>query len=105
MKQAKLTATILGALALVTSLPASAFDLIDATPWPESGRFQAYPAPAPDGRTLRVSAFTGVMRDNNLFRLSDTVPLSTIGASQRSDTIYRYGAGMDVDLPVSRQRL
>ncbi len=101
----KRNATILALFLLGTPLPSWAFELIDEFIWTESGRFQAYPAPAPDGRTVRFSAFTGVMRDNNLFRLSDTVPVGTIGASQRSDTIYRYGAGVDVDMPVSRQRL
>jgi exopolysaccharide biosynthesis operon protein EpsL len=87
-------------------LPAAhAFEAIEDLYWPESGRFPAYPA-VTDSRTVRFNAYTGVMRDSNVFRLSDTAnPVTVLGTGQKHDTIFRLGAGIDVDLPVSRQRL
>lgn len=85
---------------------ASAFQTIDNMKWPEQGGFPAYPPEPPDGRTVRFFVYGGVMRDSNIFRLSDsTNPQTAIGSTEKSDTIYRAGAGLKADIPVSRQRI
>ncbi len=85
---------------------ASAFQAIEEIQWPDSGRFPAYPQDPPDGRNVRFSVYGGAMYDNNLFRLSDsTDSQATIGSTDRSDTITRFGAGLKGDIPVSRQRI
>jgi exopolysaccharide biosynthesis operon protein EpsL len=99
--------TILAATALLC-FPgaASAFQTIDNMTWPEQGRFPAYPPEQPDGRTVRFFVYGGVMHDSNIFRLSDsTNPQTAIGSTEKSDTIYRAGAGLKADIPVSRQRI
>src|SRR5262249_43918538 len=84
----------------------SAFDAVDEILWPYRGTFPAYPAEAPDGKPVHFSVFTGLMHDNNLFRLSDsTDPQATLGTSSRSDNIWRIGASLDANIPVSRQNI
>jgi len=84
----------------------SAFQAVDEMLWPERGIFPAYPAEEADGKTVRFSVFSGLLHDSNPFRLSDsTNPATTIGSSSKSDTIFRYGAGVDADLPISRQKV
>ena len=101
--RARTIAIITLACSPVTS---SAFQTIEEIQWPESGRFPAYSREPDDGRNVRFSVFGGVMRDDNLFRLSDaTDPLTTIGSTNRADTIYRYGARLRGDVPASRQRI
>jgi exopolysaccharide biosynthesis operon protein EpsL len=52
---------------------------------------------------LRVSG--GISYDSNLFRLSDAVdPQTAIGTSDKSDFIYRLGAGGKYELRQSRQK-
>ena len=94
--------TIAAAALMSFSAAATALDTLDEYFWPETGRFPAYPAER-DERTVRFSVFGGYERDNNPFRLSDTVPPPT-GFTQKSDTLLRYGAGLRVDVPQSRQR-
>ena len=105
MKERMRRATYAAVMLLGCCLPlaAHAFEAVDEIYWPEGGRFPAYPA-VTDSRTVRFNAFGGVMRDSNLFRLSDATP-PIAGSAQKHDTIYRYGVGVDVDLPVSRQRV
>jgi exopolysaccharide biosynthesis operon protein EpsL len=84
----------------------AAFQTVDNIDWPESGRFPAYPVEPPDGRPVRLFVYGGVLHDSNIFRLSDSVnPVTAIGSSEKSDTVYRAGAGLNADIPVSRQRI
>ena len=102
----RLTTIFAAAALLGMSAAGNAFEILEEIAWPATGRFPAYPQEPPDGKTVRFSVFTGLMHDNNLFRLSDSVnPVTTLGTTEKSDTIFRYGAGVDVDLPISRQRL
>lgn len=83
-----------------------AFQSIEEIQWPDSGRYPAYPQEPPDGRKVRFSVFGGVLRDSNLFRLSDsTDPQTVLGTTERADTIARFGVGLKGDIPVSRQRI
>ena len=45
-----------------------------------------------------------VTRDDNVFRLSKDVAPETVGASSRGDTYRTTSLGLNLDLPVSRQR-
>lgn len=102
MRRATYAAVLL--LGCCLPLAAHAFEAIEEIGWPETtGRFPAYPA-VTDGRAVRFNVFGGLMRDSNVFRLADITP-PIAGFTQKHDTIYRYGAGIDVDLPVSRQRV
>jgi len=83
-----------------------AFQAIEEIQWPESGRFPAYPAEPDETRNVRFNVFTGVLRDSNLFRLSDsTAARPILGTTDKSDTIARFGAGLKGDVPVDRQRI
>lgn len=96
------------AVVLLACFPAWAwaFQTTDDITWPQDGRYPAYPAEEPDGRRIQFSVSGGLYRDNNLFRLSDSVnPQTVLGTSEKSDTVYRLGAGFKADLPISRQRL
>ena len=54
---------------------------------------------------LKLKVVGGFSYDSNLFRLSDDVDAeSTIGSSDKSDVIYRVGAGGKYDLRYSRQK-
>jgi exopolysaccharide biosynthesis operon protein EpsL len=95
-----------GVAACCSPSVSSAFQAVDEMLWPERGVFPAYPAEPADGRTIRYSVFSGLLHDNNLFRLSDSAdPVTAIGSSERSDTIFRVGAGIDANLPISRQNI
>jgi len=66
----------------------------------------AAPAAAQEGD--RVSAFVEerIAHDDNVFRLSSQADLATaIGSPSRADTLFTTSAGLNLDLPVSRQRL
>lgn len=64
----------------------------------------ALAAEPPDAFVPYVSA--GVTHDSNLFRFEDDEEaLAQLGTTKRSDYIRTAGAGFDVDVPVSRQRL
>ena len=54
---------------------------------------------------LEVFVQENITRDSNVFRLSESVDAGTsIGSSQRSDTIYTTSAGFLLDVPYSLQR-
>lgn len=58
-----------------------------------------------EGDIASLSLGQSFIRDDNLFRLSDSAdPQSLLGTGSRSDTISRTEALLKVDLPVSRQR-
>lgn len=102
MRSAKIVAV---ALACV---PASAwpFQTTDDINWPREGAFPAYPVEGPDGRRVQFSVSGGLYHDSNLFRLSDSADAqSVLGTGKKSDNVYRLGAGLKADLPVSRQRV
>lgn len=61
---------------------ASAFETVDALPWPSSGRFPAYTVE--EARPTELWAQAGLMRDDNLLRLE---------SGGRADSVLRYGAG------------
>lgn len=84
---------------------AQSFDAVDLVPGATSGRFPAYSATEPRPTEWYVRG--GVLRDNNVFRLSDSAPTSSIlGTSSRSDTITRIGAGIRHESRVAgRQRI
>src|SRR5262245_19422413 len=73
-----------------------AFDAVDEILWPDRGTFPAYPAEPPDGRTVRFSAYTGLMHDDNVLR----VPDNAVTPNGRSDNIFRLGASLDANIPV-----
>ena len=95
-----------GAAACFSPAVTNAFDAVDEILWPYRGTFPAYPAEPPDGKTVHFSAFTGLMHDDNLVRLSDSTDAQTVlGTSARSDNIWRYGASLDANIPISRQNI
>jgi len=56
----------------------------------------------------RLQVFVGesVARDSNVFRISDSAdPQGTIGSSERGDTFHATTVGVNLDTPVSRQRI
>ena len=92
--------TIQAAVALALCAPLGAlaqqleqFDIVDSIPWPYLGRFPAYPAE--ETRPTRVWVQAGLIRDSNVFRLSDAANVQAItGTAERGDTIMRMGAGI-----------
>ena len=97
--------TIAAALILYLPAAAPALDVPDELKWPETGAFPAYP-PEADERRVRFSVLGSVDHDSNPFRLSDsTDPQATLGSSEKSDTLVRYGAGLKADLPARQQRI
>lgn len=92
----------------VLGLPASAlaFETVDTIVYPNTGIFPAYPVDEQRG-PLNFFVEGGVMRDNNVARLSNSANTQAIlGSSQRSDTVTRLGAGVRYDQRiVGRQRL
>ncbi len=65
-------------------------------------------APATGQVSDRLSAFVEerVAHDDNVFRLSkDANASAVIGSPSRADTLFITSAGLNLDLPVSRQRL
>ena len=90
-----------GIAACCSPAVSSAFDAVDEVLWPDRGTFPAYPAEPPDGRTVRFSAYTGLMHDDNVLRLPD----NAIAPNGRSDTIFRLGAALDANIPISRQNI
>lgn len=91
-------------VAAVLCLPtaATSFERIEDIRWPEDGRFTGYPAET-DPRPVRFSVSGGLYHDDNIFRASDqaTIP----AGAHKSDTVFRLGAGLRADLPVSQQRI
>lgn len=89
MKRNRLYAALCLLLAPTATL---GFDAVDSVVFPSTGRFPAYPPEllgtvSPEaGRPTTVWAQFGVMRDNNVLRLSDA-------EGKRSDTAFRYGVG------------
>jgi exopolysaccharide biosynthesis operon protein EpsL len=80
-----------------------ALETLDEIYWPETGRFPAYPAER-DDRPVRFFVQGGIDRDSNVFRLSDTTnPVTVLGTTRKSDTIYRAGAGLRADVLSGRQ--
>jgi hypothetical protein len=101
--------TINAAVAIASLAPAAAlaqnFQAIDTIPWPDGGRFPAYA-----GEPLRpteVWVQGGLLRDNNIFRLSKSANTrALLGNDNRSETIARLGAGIRHEtLVAGRQRL
>jgi exopolysaccharide biosynthesis operon protein EpsL len=94
-------------LALI-ALPACAlaFDTVDSVVYPNTGTFPAYPVDEARG-PLNFFVQGGVMRDNNVARLSSLANTSAVlGSSQRSDTVTRLGLGVRYDQRViGRQRV
>lgn len=87
------------------STGAPALETIDEIYWPDTGRFPAYPAEL-DERGVRLFVDAGIDRDSNVFRLSDsTGPVAALGATKKSDTIYRVGAGLRATARQGRQRV
>ena len=66
---------------------------------------------ARDARALwddKLEAFVAhsVTRDDNVFRISgDSDPLSVLGAPSKADTVNATSIGLNLDLPLSRQRI
>jgi len=91
-------------IAALLCLPAVAagFEMTEDILWPDDGRFPGYPQEA-DTRTVHFFVSGGIYHDDNIFRLSDsaTVPAGV----SKSDTIYRIGARLRADIPISRQRI
>jgi exopolysaccharide biosynthesis operon protein EpsL len=90
------------------ALPACAlaFDTVDSIVYPNTGTFPAYPVDEARG-PLNFFVQGGVMRDNNVARLSSLANTQAVlGSSQRSDTITRLGVGVRYDQRViGRQRV
>jgi exopolysaccharide biosynthesis operon protein EpsL len=60
---------------------------------------------ADDDPPMRFFAGIAMVRDSNIFRLSDAADApALIGSSQKDDTIRRLSAGARIAVPVSRQR-
>lgn len=54
---------------------------------------------------LALSAEERVTRDDNVFRISrDLDPTATIGSSSKADTYHTTSLGLNLDVPISRQR-
>jgi exopolysaccharide biosynthesis operon protein EpsL len=62
------------------------------------------PAHALFNDRLELWAAQNVTYDNNVFRISDALEPSTIGASKRGDTIFTTHLGVNLNIPVSLQR-
>ena len=71
--------------------------------WPLLG----HPAAVEPIEGLQLNANVGFMRDNNLFRLHDSVPVPNplLNIQDKSDTLFTYGAGLKYDKMLSRQRV
>ncbi|HXD51453.1 MAG TPA: hypothetical protein VN689_06155, partial [Burkholderiales bacterium] len=93
------------ALLLVLPCSASALDLLNTLHWPSTGYLPAYPG-EPVDKLWNFSVSASVMRDDNLFRISDSVnPQPIIGTNDRAVTVGQIGAGVQADLPLSQQRI
>ena len=90
------------------ALPACAlaFDTVDSIVYPNTGTYPAYPVDEARG-PLNFFVQGGVLRDNNVARLSSSANTSAVlGSNQRSDTITRLGVGVRYDQRViGRQRI
>lgn len=65
----------------------------------------AAPAAGQEGDRLGAFVEERVTHDDNVFRLSkEADPVTTIGSPSRADTLFTTAAGLNLDLPVSRQR-
>ncbi|HEX2566482.1 MAG TPA: hypothetical protein VHL85_06460 [Burkholderiales bacterium] len=96
----------LGLALLALPACALAFDTVDSVVYPNTGAFPAYPVDEARG-PLNFFVQGGVMRDNNVARLSSSTNTSAVlGSNQRSDTVTRLGAGVRYDQRViGRQRV
>jgi exopolysaccharide biosynthesis operon protein EpsL len=97
----------IAAALMALALPGSAFalDLTNTLHWPSTGYLPAYPA-EPVEKLWNFSVSASAMRDDNFFRLSDGVnPQPILGTSDRAVTVGQIGAGVQADLPLSRQRI
>jgi exopolysaccharide biosynthesis operon protein EpsL len=93
MKKTTLHAAVLLALAAPGVALAQHFDAVDTIPSATSGRFPAYPVEAT--RPTEIYVRGGILRDDNVFRLSNSANASAIlGTSDRSETITRAGVGI-----------
>lgn len=68
------------------------------------GTTASLPAAAIFGDYVELWAAENATHDSNVFRLSDKVPASSVGASQRGDWIYSTYLGIAANVPVSQQR-
>ncbi|MEW6353081.1 MAG: XrtB/PEP-CTERM-associated polysaccharide biosynthesis outer membrane protein EpsL [Pseudomonadota bacterium] len=67
---------------------------------------QAAPESAAQADVIQPHISASTLHDSNIFRLSKSSnPQTTLGTSEKSDTVNRLEAGLDVNLPISRQRL
>ena len=74
---------------------AAAFETVDSIRFPSTGLYPAYPAEPGAERPVNFFVEGGVLRDNNVARLSSSANAqTTLGSSQRSDVITRLGAGI-----------
>lgn len=66
----------------------------------------AAPAAGQEGDRVGVFVDERISHDDNVFRLSNQAdPSSAIGSPSRADTLFTTSAGLNLDLPVSRQRV
>lgn len=91
-------------IAALLCLPAVAagFEMTEDVLWPDDGRFPGYPQEA-DPRPVQFFVSGGLYYDDNIFRMSDSAAVPP--GFSKSDTIYRVGARVRADIPVSRQRI
>ncbi len=68
------------------------------------GATASSPAMAVFNDYVELWAAENLTHDSNVFRLSDKVSPSTVGASQRGDTIYSTYLGIAANVPVAQQR-
>ena len=80
-------------LLALTPAAASAFETVDAIPYPSLGGFpEAYPRG--DVYPLDLWAQAGIMLDSNAFRLADgTDARAVLGKKEKWDAVMRYGLG------------
>lgn len=70
-----------------------------------AGLLASTPAAALFNDYFEIWAAENVTRDTNVFRLSEKLPPSSIGANQRGDTIFTTHLGVSAGIPISQQRL
>ena len=95
---------IAGVLLLVVPTVASAFEAVDAIPFPSRSRFPAYPLEPT--RPGSVYAQAGLMYDDNIFRLGRGLDPNGPRPGNQSDTVMRLGVGAAYDQRIfGRQNL
>ncbi len=105
MNISRLSAAVAFAFLAPGAALAQNFDAVDLVPSATGGRFPAYGTTAPRPTEWYVRG--GVLRDSNVFRLSDSANAqNVIGNSSRSEVVTRIGAGIRHESRVvGRQRV